>query len=623
MPIVGTAGHVDHGKSALVEALTGINPDRWLEERVRGMTLDLGFARLVVDEDLEAGIIDVPGHERFLHNMLAGAAGMDVLLLVVAADEGVMPQTREHIDILRFLNVRQAIVVITKIDLLAPPTREAAYARITDALRGSLAEGVPHVGVSNVSGEGFDELRTRIAAALRALPPREDDAPVYLPVDRVFALPGRGTIVTGTLMQGSISRGDVLMLEPSGLSARVRSIGVFGSAPERAVAGSRVALNLPGVDRRRIARGEVVSSEGFGARSSFSVRFTPLPAALDLLRRRTPVRAYLGAAEIVGTLILERKPSATVEVPGRLLLREQAIAFPGVRFVLRRPSPKTLLGGGYVESLDVDSGGDAASQAETAVLAALRKDGLRALDLSAIAFDANLREDVARTALENLAARDEVLTLRRPAAYVEGAAACEVLARVVAHLEEAQQARPWTLGVTSIALAREIGVAEALLVRVLAEFVENGRLAARGGYYATLDYQPALSPSQRDLFDHLVPRKEVQPFAPVPFSDVADAVKRSEVEGAAQALDTLLARGALVKVGGDLYRGSQIAAIRARVQRYLLDNEHMTAAAFRDLLGTTRKYAVPLLEWLDARGVTLRVGDYRTLRKTPVNDVIT
>src|SRR5581483_11450536 len=273
MPIVGTAGHVDHGKSALVEALTGINPDRWLEERLRGMTLDLGFARLVLGDGLEAGIVDVPGHERFLNNMLAGAAGMELLLLVIAADEGVMPQTIEHLQILRFLNVRQTIVVVTKADLVEPAQLADARGAIEGALRGTIAQDAPLVPVSSVTGSGLEELRQRIHDALRALPPRNPDAPAYLPVDRVFALPGYGTIVTGTLMQGRIAVGDSLKLEPSGQPVRVRSLQSFGQKRERVEGGARVAVNVPGVDVREIARGEMLVAPQFAPADAFAVRF--------------------------------------------------------------------------------------------------------------------------------------------------------------------------------------------------------------------------------------------------------------------------------------------------------------------------------------------------------------
>jgi selenocysteine-specific elongation factor len=613
MFIVGTAGHVDHGKSALITALTGTNPDRWIEEQVRGMTLDLGFAHLRFDDGIEGGIIDVPGHERFLHNMLAGAAGMDVLLLVVDANEGVMPQTLEHLQILQFLNVRRVIVVVTKADLIDASHRDEARRRIRAQLQGTIAADAPMVTVSALTGENVDALKRKLHDELAGLPPRDAEAPVYLPIDRVFALPGLGTIVTGTLMQGSIAVGETLAVEPSGKAAHVRSIGVFGSARRRVAAGSRVALNIPSIDRREIARGQAVVGREFASRRSLSVRFTPLESALPLLRRRMPVRAYIGSAEILGTLIAEEMPSHASEVRAELHLREPVVAFPGVRFVARRPSPKTLLGGGYVEIADAGAASDGVTPAEQAVLAVLR--GLEPVDTNAIAFAANLREDAALEILDLLAERGEVLRVSRPTAYVDGAAARELLERSISRLEDGHRAEPWALGMTSIALARALDLPEGLLVRILGEFVDDGRLINRSGYYATLEYQPSFSPDQRALFDRLVALDPSQPLLPVPFLPVAEAVKRSAVIGAGKAFETMLARGALVKVGDDLYRSSQIAQIVARIESHLRARGRMTAAEFRDLLGTSRKYAVPLLEWLDTHGVTIRSGDYRMLRK--------
>ena len=272
-----------------------------------------------------------------------------------------------------------------------------------------------------------------------------------------------------------------------------------------------------------------MSSE-FSARTDFAVTFTPLEAALPLLRRRTPVRAYIGAAEILGTLAFESVPREAHAVPASLHLRSGAVAFPGVRFVVRRTSPKTLLGGGSVESLAVASVPTRATPAEAAVAAALRNAGFAALDAAGVAYAANVRESVARASLERLAQRDDALAIRRPEAYVDGAAARELLARALAHLEALQLVRPWALGMTSLALARELGVDEPLLVRVLAAFVESGRLAGRGGYYATLDHHPALSPEQSALFDDLIPR-DPRSFVPVPLAGVVAAIKRSQVEG--------------------------------------------------------------------------------------------
>jgi selenocysteine-specific elongation factor len=613
MFIVGTAGHVDHGKSALITALTGTNPDRWIEEQVRGMTLDLGFAHLRFDDGVEGGIIDVPGHERFLHNMLAGAAGMDVLLLVVDANEGVMPQTLEHLQILQFLNVRRVIVVVTKADLIDASHRDEARRRIRAQLYGTIAADAPMVTVSALTGENVDALKRKLHDELAGLPPRDAEAPVYLPIDRVFVLPGLGTIVTGTLMQGSIAVGETLAVEPSGKAAHVRSIGVFGSARRRVAAGSRVALNIPSIDRREIARGQAVVGREFASRRSLSVRFTPLESALPLLRRRMPVRAYIGSAEILGTLTVDEMPSQVSEVRAELHLREPVVAFPGVRFVARRPSPKTLLGGGYVEIADAGAASDGVTPAEQAVLAVLR--GLEPVETNAIAFAANLREDTALEVLDLLAQRGEVLRVSRPAAYVDGAAARALFERSISRLEDGHRAEPWALGMTSIALARALDLPEGLLVRILGAFVDDGRLVNRGGYYATLEHQPNFSPDQRALFDRLVALDPAQPLLPVPFLPVAEAVKRSTVIGAGKAFETMLARGALVKVGDDLYRSSQITQIVARIESYLRARGRMTAAEFRDLLGTSRKYAVPLLEWLDTHGVTIRSGDYRMLRK--------
>jgi selenocysteine-specific elongation factor len=616
MHVVGTAGHVDHGKSALVEALTGTNPDRWEQERRRGMTLDLGFAHLRFGDGAEGGIVDVPGHERYLHNMLAGAAGMELLLLVVDAGEGVMPQTLEHLAILQFLDVRRIIVVASKIDLIEAARREDAYRRIEQQLRGTIAAGVPILPVSAQTGENIDALRRLLHRELAEMPRRNYAAPVYLPVDRVFTLPGLGTIVTGTLMQGTIETGDALKLEPGGALAQIRSIGVFGSVRNRVEAGSRVALNLSGIDRRGIARGQAIVGQEFSAAQSFGVRFTPLEGATLLLRRRMPVRAYIGSAEVLGTLVAEEPLEFGREARATLQLREPVVAFPGVRFVLRRPSPMTLLGGGYVEGADSPNTHAKENPDEVVVLGVLNDRGLDAVEPAEIAVAANLREAATLCTLERLIERGDAVAVSRPRAYMSAAVASSLLVRALAQLDRAHRDEPWAMGVTSIALSRALGVPEALLVRVLGHFVEEGRLVNRGGYYAAPGHRPSLTAEQQAFFDNLVPVDEGHPFLPSSFAGAVAAVKLAHLTGISKAFDTMLARGALVKVGEDLYRGSQIGSVRARVEAHLNENGRMTAADFRDLLGTSRKYAVPLLEWLDARGVTIRIDDYRTLRKT-------
>ena len=278
-------------------------------------------------------------------------------------------------------------------------------------------------------------------------------------------------------------------------------------------------------------------------------------------------------------------------------------------------SPMTLLGGGFVEVAGAGASTDGAAPEEQSVLALLRESGLEPLELHAIAFAANLREDVAADALARLVERGDAIALARPPAYVDTAAANALLARALEQLDVAHRDESWAMGLTSIALARALGVPEALLVRVLEHYAAEGRVMNRNGYYASVAHEPSFTPEQRAFFDHLVPVDESRPFAPIPFAGAAAAIKLSRLPGGSKAFDTMLARGALVKIGDDLYRGTQVAQIRTRVEAFLREHGRMTAAEFRDLLATTRKYAVPLLEWLDARGTTIRNGDYRTLRK--------
>lgn len=620
MHIVGTAGHVDHGKSSLVSALTGTNPDRWLEEQLRGMTLDLGFAHLRFEDGIEAGIVDVPGHERFLHNMLAGAAGMELLLLVIAATEGVMPQTIEHLQILRYLNVRELLVVVTKMDLIPPEEGGAVCASIHEQLQGTIAQDAPIFAVSTVTGYNLDALRDAIHQSLAKLPPRDPDAPAYLPIDRVFALPGHGTIVTGTLMQGRIAAGDTLKLEPSGKSVRVRSLQSFGQKRERVEGGARVAVNIPAVDVHEIARGEMLVAPQFAPADAFTVQFTPLPEALPILRRRNAVRAYIGSAEILGTMVLDEVPQSAVEMTAQLFLRRPTVAYPGTAFVVRRLSPKNLLGGGRVASGAAAANGSAhaveaaRSPHEAIVITVLRKAELRPLTAAEIAREANLREDAVDGAVRALLDRGEVLRVARPVAYLDAQNANALLERVLEHLAQQHRSEPWAMGSTSLALARALGMDEPLLLRLLAAYAEEGRIAHRAGYFGLPEHTPKLSAEQQGFFEAQVHADAASPFTPTPLAQVVAAVKQSRITGIGKAFDTLLAKGALVKVGDELYRGTQIAQIHARVEQYLRANRQMTMAQFRDIVGTSRKYAVPLLEWFDSRGITVRSGDFRMLR---------
>jgi selenocysteine-specific elongation factor len=551
---------------------------------------------------------------------------MELLLLVVAANEGARPQTIEHLQILQYLNVRRTLVVLTKRDLLSAEELDFAREEIAESLRGTIAADAPQFAASTVTGEGLDELRAAIHDALAALPARKPDAPVFLPIDRVFALAGHGTIVTGTLMQGRIAIGDELLLTPAAKSVRVRNLHVFGERRESVDGGARVAVNIPSAERNEISRGAVLASPQFKAAANFEVRFRPLTGAIGMLRRRTPARAYLGSAEIFGTLAFDAIPTGAEEIAARLHLRRPAVVFPGEAYVVRRLSPKDLLGGGTIAGIasparpasppgDVNADPADEGDGSAPVVAALRAAGLSGATPVQIGAVVNVREEVAFEALEAFVERGRALRLAKPAAYVEGEVATTLLARIGAQLEANERERSWMLGTTSLALSRALDVPEPTLLRLLAAFVDDGSLAHRAGYYATSGFVPSLTLEQRAFFERALARNPSEPLVPTPFKEFLASVKNSRVAGLSQALDTLLGSGALVKVGDELYDGDQIAKIRKQLEGALRNGNSLTMAQFRDLIGLTRKYAVPLLEWFDATGVTLRSGDVRVLRE--------
>ena len=349
--IVGTAGHIDHGKTALVKALTGIDADRLEEEKRRGITIDLGFAHLQLTPSLRLGFVDVPGHERFVKNMLAGVGGIDLVLFVIAADESIKPQTREHFDICRLLGIPRGVIALTKSDLVDRDILDLVRLEVEDLAAGSFLEGAPIVPVSSVTGDGLDELRRELARVAAEAPEKDTAGHFRLPIDRVFSIKGFGTVVTGTLVSGSLAREQEVEVYPKGRRLRVRGVEVHGSAAERAVAGQRTAVNLTDVEPAELARGDVLSEpERFHAVNQLDCRLDLLPSAKPL-KHRAPVHFHSGTAEIEAEVRL--LGGRSVLAPGttayaRLVLREPALLLPGDRFIIRMFSPVVTIGGGVV-----------------------------------------------------------------------------------------------------------------------------------------------------------------------------------------------------------------------------------------------------------------------------------
>ncbi|HEY7982304.1 MAG TPA: SelB C-terminal domain-containing protein, partial [Candidatus Eremiobacteraceae bacterium] len=564
---------------------------------------------------------DVPGHERFLHNMLAGAAGMELLLLVVAATEGPKPQTREHLQILSFLNVQRVLIVLTKADATDEAGLEAALALTRDACRSTVAENAPAYVVSNVTGAGIPELRAAIHDVLLALPPRSPDAPAYLPIDRVFAMPGQGTIATGTLMQGTIRAGDRLRLQPSGVEVRVRKIQIFGQSVTEATGGSRVAVNLAGIDVAAIARGETLTTAAeFEPTRTLDVEFTPLPDALPMLRRRTPVRAHIGSAEIPGMLIFEKNaPRDLSTTPAILALHSPIAVYPGSRLVLRRMSPKDLLGGAvarkHAESrASRGSGAQPLPATASAALHALEAAGLVPMASVKVAAAANVVVQDVESALVVLAEHGLIVALAKPKEYLAASVADAAFSVASVTMRRSHDATPWIAGSTNAELAAALSLSEPVTARLLAAWQADGRVAQRVRYWHLPEFVPKLDAAQRGVIEAALSTGDANPLVPCAFQAMHAAVATSAVTGTRDAVDMLFATGALVRVGDDVYRRAQIDRARDVLVSLLRADGPATMARVRDAFGTSRKYALPLMEYFDGVGLTQRDGDLRRLR---------
>ena len=626
--VVGTAGHIDHGKTALVKALTGVDTDRLEEEKRRGITIDLGFAPLALG-DVAASVVDVPGHEGFIRNMVAGATGVDLALLVVAADEGVMPQTTEHLAILRFLNVARGVVALTKCDLAPDPAWRALVAEEIGAkVAAAFGRPWPIVEVSAVAATGLEELRRVLAAEARTLTARAEDDRFRLPVDRVFALPGAGTIVTGTLWSGTAVEGDRLTALPAGVEARVRSIEVHGQAAAKAEPGRRIALALVGVSREQVERGAViVSGEGWAASRAMDVSLTMLPESAAKLQPRTRLRVHHGTAEALARVVLP--PGAEVRaarVSARLLLESPLVARAGDRFVLRSYSPVTTIGGGFV----VDPGNWDGEPGTGRRRKAAPIAGPPETDAGLVALLVRRRgpRGLAHTALEVLAGMDST----RLAAAVASALGLGLVATgdwlvasdevdaLAAALGEALDRfhadHPLEAGMPIQAWRASAGDVPRPLVDLAERSLASSRRVERDTTLVRRSgWTPQLAGRDQQLRQALLDGLRQAGGEPPSVGELSAQHPGADVGG----LLRLMAReGLVVAVGKDrFYEAGALRAERDRIVTLLTELGSATPAALRQRLGRSRKWLIPLLEWCDTQGITLRKGDERVLVSSP------
>jgi selenocysteine-specific elongation factor len=629
--VIGTAGHIDHGKTALVKALTGVDTDRLAEEKRRGITIDIGFAPLALG-DVEASVVDVPGHEGFIKNMVAGATGVDLALLVVAADEGVMPQTTEHLAILRFLGVSRGVVALTKCDAAPDPAWRALVAdEIGEKVAAAFEREWPIVEVSAVTGAGLEALRAALAAEGRTLAARPADDRFRLPVDRAFALPGAGTIVTGTVWSGTVAEGDRLTVLPSGLEARVRSIEVHDRPAPRATPGRRTALALVGLSHEQVARGDVVvSGDGWRASRALDVTLTMLPEGAAKLRPRLRVRVNHGTAEVLARIALPTgsgvasDAAAAHGVAVRLLLESPLVARAGDRFVVRSYSPVTTIGGGVV----VDPWADerilarargkqsfpSAPGSDAALLVLLvGRRGERGLTRGELEVAAGMDARRVGTALASATTTDLVEGNGRFFAAGQVLVLADRLSGVlerfhVEHpLEAGMPAQSWR------AAARR--APETLVDLAERRLAAERRIERDGSLVRRTHWTPKLGGAAGRLRGELLEALRAADAEPPSIAELAARHPTADIPG----LLRLMAReGVVVAVGRErFYEAGALTRERDRVVTILTELGAATPAALRDRLGRSRKWLIPLLEWCDAQGITVRKGDIRVIGRAP------
>jgi selenocysteine-specific elongation factor len=626
--IVGTAGHIDHGKTSLVKALTGVDADRLKEEKARGITLDLGYAYSPLPDGEVLGFIDVPGHERLVHNMLAGATGIDFVLLVVAADDGPMPQTREHLQILNLLGLARGAVALTKTDRVTRQRLNEARSETVSLLRGTALEGSPIFPLSSVSGEGVDLLRHYLEEAASALPIRPEAGNFRLAVDRCFTLAGTGTVVTGTVFSGTVRVGDHLLLSPSGIAVRVRGIHAQNRPSESGLTGQRCALNLTGTDfdKHDVRRGDWVLAEpAHGPTQRLDVRLHLLAGADRELHHWSPVHFHLGSVDVTARVALLEHDVLNPGASGlaQIVLDRMIGTLRGDRFIIRNQSASRTVGGGRV--LDpFPPERKRRTPERLAVLATLEQPSAQAALHGLLKVSSN-GVDLARFALSSNLSPEEAKALCRDAPLVAiGGTAFSVRIwaslrqAVLDRLAESHRISPDVLGPNAERL-RTLAVPRlprAIFASLLGSLREEGSVIQSGPWLHLPEHRITLSPGDQDVWHKMAPLLLDQMFQPPRVRDLAHALRVGE-ERMRLLLQQLAAMGEVYRVAHDHYFMPQsverLAAIVSEIAAEQPDGK-VTAALFRDRIGTGRKLAIQILEFFDASAVTRRAGDTHRLR---------
>jgi selenocysteine-specific elongation factor len=626
--VVGTAGHIDHGKTALVKALTGIDADRLEEEKRRGITIDLGFAHMDLPAadggTLHLGFVDVPGHERFVRNMLAGVGGIDLVLFVIAADESIKPQTREHFDILQLLGVSRGITVLTKSDAIDPETLDVVRLEVEEFLRGTFLEAprAPIVAVSSLTGAGVDELKRAIATAAGNVQARNSEALARLPIDRVFSMKGFGTVVTGTLISGTIRRDEELEVFPDGERVRVRGVQVHGHDADKAVAGQRTAVNLAGANTAGLARGMMLAPpDTFAATNVIDVKIRLLASAPRSLKNQSRVHFHCNTMETVAEIVLHEKKDIArgAEVLARLKLRAAALLLPGDRFIIRQFSPVITIGGGVVldaaltsrkflpdRNLEILAGTDRAEK----ILARIARRSFHGITIADLVKESSWRRGTIESAITGLQTRQ---VIRVGEVLLSSAAWEGIKMQMVSALDEFHRRNPLVGGINKGELRAQAGASEVVFQAILQQLVQERRLAVSGDLVSLAGRGVVMKDEEAESKKKIEDAFAAAALKVPALNEVLAGLKIDKVR--AQKIVTLLLRDkVLTKVSDELvFHRSALEDLRKRVSAHKAKSATIDVATFKELTGVSRKYAIPLLEYLDRERVTKRVGDLRQI----------
>ena len=634
--VMGTAGHIDHGKTSLIKALTGTDCDRLEEEKKRGITIELGFAFLPMADGSRLGIVDVPGHERFIRNMVAGASGIDFVLMVIAADEGVMPQTREHLEICSLMGIREGMVALTKADMVDADMLELAREDVSDTLKGTFLEGAPIYPVSSVTGEGLEELRRAILSRAEGLRPRHHSDIFRLPVDRVFSIKGHGTIVTGTLVSGKARPDEEVEIVPSGVRARVKSIQSHGEDVELAVSGHRTSMNLAGLEVKDIHKGDLVAHPGTLFPSTrWLVSLTCLPSAPRGLKQREEIHFHHGTREVQARLYF---PDRDVLQPGDTCLAEVRFETPmagvfGDHCVVRLFSPLRTAAGGVLivpvpfanklrkipQEMCARLLEAPQAEPEARALTQIEFVGAEGVNWQKLAALTCLEEKKLDKAVQSLVRQRLVFCFHKDSrSYVSDGALAFWKERFMARASEFHAQNPllqgmgrgWLLTGIAADLSQQMGLF------VLGQLVKEGSLVAEADLYRRADFTVEVHGSDEELAGCILKAHRETPRTPPMMRHFLEA-EGLTAKRLAPVLKMLLQKGELVKINDDLYYdAATLEDIKNAVRQWFDSNADLTPTQFKDVAGLTRKHAMPLLEYFDNSHFTVRIGNERKLRRT-------